>query len=1074
MKTTALFRGAALAIAVVAIAGGNPLVSWAQDEPTAPVGADPFEVTLKPEPATLARKLRFQRLDRERGLPQNSVSSVVQDRTGFIWLGTQDGLARYDGQRFLTFRHDPDDPTSISASNISALLLAKDGTLWVGTVGGGVNRYLPDRRAFDRFMPGDEPDTLNAGAIADLAEGPDGRIWIGTLGGGLAVLDPATGKVRSYANEDGLPAAVSAVVVGADGTLWVGTSSGMYRMKGGKGGFELLFHDKDELKGAAFNALHLDREGNLWIGSDETGLYRYSPASRELKSFRADASAVDRLTDDSITAVYQDRAGRIWVGTQRALHTLDPATGRVERHAPDTTDSMALPGRTDHLFEDAAGVLWVGTFGGGAALLDPRSYQFGYHKTAGTTALFHRGKDLWASTSERLCRWRGDRSLEGVCYEAGFPTRIMVDRSGAVWVGTMTDGLLRLDPRSREKWTVYQHDPSNPASLAPGPVIQLHEDAGGDIWVGLLGGGLQRLDRARDEFTQYDLPSDIVYAIKPDPKDASTLWLGTGDKGIARLHTQTGEVTTYEPRPEDQDTRTDNAVTDFVFDGERAIWLTTFGGGLKRLDVDTGAFKTYRRTDGLPSDTLYTILRDPSGKLWLSSLAGLVRFDPKTEEIRVFGPADGVQSVEFAMGAGIATEDGRFVFGGINGFNVFDPAAIEIDTYRPPLVLTSVQVLDEEYGGGKPVVALEKLELAHDEGFVNVEFAALSYSGSDGQEYEYKIEGLNDRWFSSDSASLSLTGLEDGTYTLLVRARNRHGVETEPMKLGVIVAPPPWRTWWAYTGYGLILLAFGFSLYRYQKVRIERLEKMARLATVEREFEVTAAVQSWFLPESVSYSSGSTDLIGFYRGAEKCSGDWWWYEDLGEGKLWVIVADVTGHGAGPAMLTAAVAMGLSVQSNGAHESVVERLARVNKEVLIRCKGKATMTMTAVVIDQRTGEAIIYGMGGLPALLMGREGKHTVVGASGTPIGSAENLSVGERTIRMGPGDRLLITTDGIIETTLAGGRQLGFRRFVSVMREVREAPLPLAVNKIVHDVDLARGNQPQEDDFTFCMLERRG
>jgi len=227
------------------------------------------------------------------------------------------------------------------------------------------------------------------------------------------------------------------------------------------------------------------------------------------------------------------------------------------------------------------------------------------------------------------------------------------------------------------------------------------------------------------------------------------------------------------------------------------------------------------------------------------------------------------------------------------------------------------------------------------------------------------------------------------------------------------------------------------------------------------------------LPQADVFESGNFHLVGFYRGAEKCSGDWWWYEDLGGGRLWVIVADVTGHGAGAAMLTAAVAMGISIQAQ-TREDVIDRLERVNKEVVDRCKRKATIAMTMLVLNYETGDVQIYTMGGLPALLVPWNGNHSVLSAASTPLGSVDRLQVGERQARLGPGDRLLITTDGIVETAVQKGRQLGFRRFVNMIHDVRTMSLNDAAQQIVHEVDQARAAQPQEDDFTFCLLERRG
>ena len=1074
-------RNPAAALAMVATAGLLVAsVGYARAQPAVPP-AEPAStsrsvVTIPPEPATLRRRLRFQVLDREEGLPQSTVSAIVQDRQGFMWLGTGDGLARWDGQRMRTFRHDPASPASLSASFINKLLVAKDGTLWIGTEGGGVNRYNAVRSTFDRFEAADDADSLHSGSILAMSEGPDGRIWIGTQGGGLGALDPKTGKVRSYSTEDGIQPVVSAVVAADDGTVWVGTTSGLFRFDSKKGVFEPILQQDEALSEALITTLTRDRRGDIWIGTESDGLARYTPKTGAVQLYKAAPGDWDRLNDNTIKAVYEDRSGKLWVGTTGALHILDPATGRFERDLVAADDPRSLSDSATEIYQDKAGVMWIGTFDGGAALLDPLSPSFNNYTTASSVSdLFLNGDELWVTTFQGACRYRGRGTLQGACYKIGRSTPVTVDRTGTVWVGTMEDGLFRLDPQSTDQWIAYRNDPEDPRSLGPGTVTAIHEDRSGTLWIGLLGGGVQRFDRAKQQFLAVgQLPSTMIYTIKDDPVRDKVLWVGTADLGLMSINRENGQILSFIPEPSNLENKTDNAVVNFLFDGDKTMWIATYGGGLKRLDRTSGAFKSYRRAQGMPSDTLYAVCQERGGRLWLATIGGLVRFDPKTEKQEVFTTADGLQADEFVQNAAISAPDGRLYFGGIDGFNVFRPEQIDIDRYRPPLAVTSIEVVGEPYQSDGPPQAVKQIEIDHDQGFVAVEFAALSYSGSKRFQLEYKVPEVNDRWLDSNSGIVSLAGLNSGDYTLQMRARNRHGVASEPITLGVVVAPPPWRTWWAYSGYGLAMLALFLGVYRYQQVRITRVQKMARLATVEREFEVTAAVQSWFLPEASHVSAGICNLAGFYRPADTCSGDWWWYEDIGPDKLWIIVADVTGHGAGSAMLTAAVAMGLRVQGDSADEAVLDRLSRVNREVLHRCKGKATMTMTAVVLDQNTGDITVHGLGGLPALLMKPEGTHSVIGASGTPLGSVERLEVGERSARMAPGDRLIITTDGIVETSMKGGRPLGFRRFVNVIRDVRTMPLEQAVGRIIRDVNGVRAARPQEDDFTFCMLERRG
>jgi len=1084
------FKGlAAASVASIALAAVDGGPSWAQPDPD--TGAEPDQASsysweIPAQPTRLQRKLQFQVIGREQGLPQNGVSSIVQDNVGFVWLGTQDGVARYDGQRFVVFRNMPDDDTTISNSFINDLLVSGNGTLWIATEGGGVNRYKPETNTFDRFI-GDPStvETLNSGSILSMTEGSDGRIWVGTGDAGIAVIDPADGSIASYTTDVGVMPTVPAIQATQDGRIWVGTTTGGLLEFDPKAKKATPVDPTNEiLSNAIITELIVDSKGNLWVGTASSGLIRFDPKTKNTLLYQAAGDPADdrpdMLSDNSVQALLEDSAGRIWVGTQKGvLHILDPATGKFERHATSSGDSKALPDAPVDVFEDAAGVMWVGTFGGGAALVDSRALKIrGYQTLSSVSALFMKGKDLWVTTFDGVCRFAGTSAIEGECYPIPQATPVIVDRKDTVWVGTLNDGLFRHDKNAGAKWISYAHNPNDNNSLPQGVVVRLHEDRAGQLWVALLGGGLRRFDPKTEEFVEdYEgLPSNMIYMVREDPKLDGVLWLGTGDAGLISLNVATGETEQFLPKKDDPENKTDNSVVDFLFDGDDTIWLATYGGGLKRMNRKTKDARSYGRAEGMPSATIYSIRKEESGKLWLSTISGLVRFDPESEVVHVFTPADGVLSEEFTLTAAEQAEDGHLAFGGSNGFNLFNPEDIDIDKYRAPVVLTSVEVLGDVYKTRTPLRALDSIKLAHDEGFITVEFAALSYAGADRLQFEYKIEGASDRWLKSEAATVSLAGLDDGDYTLLMRARNRHGVDSEPLKLAIIITPPPWRTWWAYTGYGLTFLGLLFGIYRYQQVRIERLEKLARLATVEKEFEVTAAVQAWFLPRSDVFRSNNYDLVGFYRAANQCSGDWWWYEDLGNGKLWVIVADVTGHGAGPAMVTAAVAMGLGVQS-GPNEVVQEqdlldRLTKVNAEVLFRCEGKAHMTMTACLIDTDTGEATIYGLGGLPALVSSQDGRNRSYGARGTPLGSTD-LQIGVKSMVMQPGDRLLLMTDGLVEAMLPNGRQLGMRRFSKIMTETAPYPLGQAVPGIVQRVDVERGAELQDDDFTVCVVERR-
>lgn len=1062
-----------LAVAIVATLAAEHGAATAQSDASGGQNQRGVLYAIKPEPTTLRPQLRFQILDRKKGLPQDTVAAIAQDGTGFMWLGTSDGLARYDGQRFRIFRNVPDDVNSISSSFISTLLVTKDGTLWIGTTGGGVNRYLPDTETFQRFVATDAADTLDEGIILAMDEGPDGRIWIGTNGGGLAVLDPKSGKLESFAEDSGVPATVTAIF--AAEAIWVGTASGVHRFDPGAKSAERMFANKTELGGVITELLE-DSRGDLWIGTDGSGLVRYSPDSKKLKAFAAKPDDQGALYEGGIRAITEDRSGRVWVGTDNALHILDPATGRFTRHLVDRDTAGALPGRTVALFQDAAGMIWVGTHDEGAAMLDPLSLHFSYYATKNTSGMFRKDDVMWVVTSTGACRWRGKTSFRGVCYPTGFSISVLVDRRGTVWIGTWAEGLFRLDPGSTDRWLVYEHNPSDPESLAPGLVTSLYEDRAGNVWVGTLGGGVQRYDRERNAFVLANaLPSNQIYNIKGDPKRDDVLWVATADQGLMSMDMGSGKLETFLPKPDDPSNRTDNSVVDFIFDGDNTMWLATYGGGLKRLDRKSGEFKSYRRPEGMPSETIYSVLQDKSGKLWASSIAGLARFDPKTEEVHVFTEADGLQSDEFIVLSGQDVGDGRLFFGGINGFNLFDPETIEIDKFSPPVVLTSIKILGEAYRPGKRLEALEKLALDYDESFLEIEFASLSFSASDHMSFEYKVEGLNDKWFPTQTASVSLPGLKDGDYTMLLRARNRHGVQSEPTSFSIVVEPPPWRTWWALTLYAVAALAIVFFVLRRQqkraKAKIEAVEMEARLAFAERELELTAAVQTGFLPAVNTVRDDGLSLVGYYTAADQCSGDWWWHEKLSDTRHLVLVGDVTGHGAGPAMVTASVSTTFRVLRHIWKESgAVEFLRAANQQVLSSGRGEYLMQLMAAELDVATGELTLHSAAGLPAIcLLG--GKRKMAIARGTPLGSPD-FEVGHATLNLSYGDRFMLLTDGIVEIERPDGRPWGLERVGRVYEQVAQLPLAAASE---HLVSAARQLNPaqtkQRDDWTFVITE---
>jgi serine phosphatase RsbU (regulator of sigma subunit) len=363
------------------------------------------------------------------------------------------------------------------------------------------------------------------------------------------------------------------------------------------------------------------------------------------------------------------------------------------------------------------------------------------------------------------------------------------------------------------------------------------------------------------------------------------------------------------------------------------------------------------------------------------------------------------------------------------------------------------------------------IELGFTETVVNFEFAALAFADPGSNRYQYRMQGLLDDWISTSQGNVTYPNLDDGKYVFEVRALGRHGaMSAATSTLELRVQPAPWESWWAYVIYGLILAGIVAAYVRYQNQRVKALQQANRLSAVERDLELTAAVQIGCLPENPIIRQDDLTLFGLYSPAEQCSGDWWWYERSADGHHWIIVGDVTGHGAGPAMVTAAVAAAFRVQSGDTNSDPLQRFHRVNKEVMSVARGKYHMVLSALELDPESGRFVVYSAGGLPVFVIHKRAPAKTYGAPGTPLGR-DNFTLGEVEGQLDPGDRILVLTDGLPEIELPNGKLFGMRRIAQVYHSTLDMPVEDASQKILEAALKAKGANAQSDDWTFVLAE---
>ena len=1051
-----------------------------------------------------AAGLGCDRLTIAEGLPNSDVTAVVQDKLGFIWFGTQDGLARYDGTRMRVYRPVEHDATSLSSGYIQSLELDATGKLWIGTPENGVNVYDPEKDTFTRYVRDPGKGGLSSEGVTAIARDRKDRIWLAMSGGGLDRFEPEAKTFVEYTTKP-LDAAITALDVDAAGNLWLGMASDGVIRWNPDGGTPTPYRptpgDQSGMPTAPVKAILVASTGMVWIGTEGEGLVSLDPKTGKVVRYRSSKEDPATISDDHVSVLFEDKDKNLWIGTTNGLNRLDPQ-GHMLRylHDPNDPQSLSFTG-VESIIQDQGGVMWIGGFTNGVCKFDDFGLNFGYHAKNFATSFFEdQDGTLWVGTyNDGLWKYDPGRQHLTIYHELRHPagggdatvslgagswiSAVHRDKHGTLWLSLRNRGLIGFDTKT-ETYKEYVPDEDKANTLPVDSILAITEDDQGLLWLASWGAGLVRFDPRLESFTDYTadatddtvgLSSNHLYALYPDPTDNKILWIGTGKGGLVRFNTTNGTATSFRHKNDDPDSLSSDDVTSIYAERGGSVWVGTYGGGLNRIDPTTKKVEHFTTANsGLTNNTILGLLPDNAGRLWMSTNGGgLVQFDPKSKKFLAYDAADGIQDNEFNQGSFKRTKGGELFFGGPNGFNAFFPDKITRDAYVPPVVATAFKVFNQEVKLDKPIWTSPKLDVSYSDSF-EVQFAALAFGAPKKNRYAYKLEGFDDKFIETDRPYATYTKLGGGHYTLRIRASNRHGVWNETgVALDFAVAPPLWRTWPAYIVYLLVLAAAAYALYRIQRGRVRRAEREGRLAVVERDLALTGAVQTGFLPEQNEIVTAQLQVLGLYRPADACGGDWWWHEPLSRGRHVIMVGDVTGHGPGPAMVTAAVATAFRVLMENGLDDVEQGLALLNREVLRVAKGKYHMTMAAFEIEESTGRWTLYSAGAPPILSLNQNGKHRVHFCPGAPLGTETGFETGRVEGKLAPGDRMLLYTDGIPEIALPNGNVLGMRRFAQLYERTRSQDLREAAATIVLHADQSQAGQPQLDDWTFTMIEWR-
>jgi ligand-binding sensor domain-containing protein/serine phosphatase RsbU (regulator of sigma subunit) len=1021
---------------------------------------------------TAQNRINFNHLNVKNGLSQSSVTVIFQDKKGFMWFGTQDGLNRYDGYNFKIFRNNPLDTTTLSENFIFSIYEDKQGVLYIETQSGIFHKYHPRSESFDRV----HKDSINLSGslfstVGALFEDHGNIRWTGGLGKatGLTRLDTKTGRSIEYKHNPNDPSSLSddkvySVYRDKSGRLWVATMNGLDLLNEKTGTFTHYRNNPKDPMSIPDNwvwPIFEDSRGHLWIGTVRGGLALFDPKGGTFISYRNQPTDPGSINDNFIFSIYEDRSGVIWVGTNTGgVSYFHPAAQAFEQYVHDPQNNSLSDNNVISMFADSKGIYWIGTRNGGLN-------KFDYNK----------------------------KSFKNYPYNA--IQVIIEDRSGLLWLGTFSSGLAVFNPVT-ESIKYYTNNPSDSLSISDNRIYSLLEDSDGFIWIGTYGGGLNKLNPATGQVTRFQhnenvsssISSNSVWSIVEDK--SGKLWIGTFGGGINVFDKNLNRFKSFRNDPDDTSSVGDNNIVRVFIDSGDNIWFGTTRG-LSRFNKRSNNFKNYRVEDGLANDFVFAILEDSKGYLWLSTNNGLSRFNPENQKFKNYFEHDGLQGNEFNQNAFAKDfRTGRLMFGGPAGLNIFHPDNLIENTYSPPVVLTGYLRFNTDDEEGKPIYEKgiserDSILLTYKDNIITLQFAALSYYNNFANQYRYKLEGFNENWIQlGNNHNVTFTNLSPGEYTLKVAGSNNDGIwNTEGVSLAIEVLPPWWRTRIAYTVYGIMFISV---LYGLRKFELDRREQKAQIRETElrmkateaekrvieaenerktKELEEARQLQLSMLPKELPQLH-NLEIAAFMRTATEVGGDYYDFICQQNGVLNIAFGDATGHGlqAGT-MVTLMKGFFTSDAAKLELQDFMNHCSNMIKEIKL---GRILMSFSFMRIDN---DKLSVTSGGMPPIYyFDKEQMQTEeILIQGMPLGAMRKYNYKRIDKKIKSGDTILLLTDGLPEQMNNSEEMYNYTRVKERFNELALLSPAEIIDELVKTGDEWMQDAIQSDDITMVVIK---
>lgn len=813
------------------------------------------EVLAQTQPAII-------KMNKSKDLPSGSVTSIAQDKDGFIWIGTKSGLSRYDGSSFRLFNQQNG---GLSANDVSAIYVDSKGRMWVGTIN-GLNLFNNNTEHFTSFKRQPNNDhTISSNEVNTVYEDSNGSIWIGTENGLNQFVEKDSTFVCYFNkndSEDGVSHnSVKAIFEDKHHNLWVGTfGGGLNQLNLQESNFVSMGQQQEAFSPRYINVIKELGEETLLVGTSGEGLLVFNLQTGLFTPYFKEEQ--DLKTISIVRAIYKDREQNIWIGTD--------GDGLIKITAPSETEPQEIlqfvknnqvqsslsSNAIYSIFEDNESNLWIGTAWNGINILahQESAIQYYYSDFQGSNpspvlSIFKKDNMLWFGTDgyglniydlelSQLLQY--DKSDIGGDYIQLIQKR----KKGGYFIGTFTNGLLIFDPKKGVK-EHFKHQLNNANSLSFHDVRAVIEEENGSFWVGTWGGGLSFYDHRQQKFRAYKRDENLPHSISNDnvtalaEADDGKIWVGTFGGGLNLFDPSSDEFMHFMSRPEDTSTISSNNIVSLLKDTKGNLWIGTWDNGLCKLALDNYTITRFGSPDEFRENTITAMLEDEAGNIWISTKNGITKYDHKTRSFERFSQLNGEYHINACF-----KDDRLLYFGNNEGVITFDPEKISNTTKTPDIKLIGFKLFNKNVQIGDGTNILDRnilyedfIELRHNHSVITFEFTTLKFPVAN-YEYAIKLENFDEEWREiGTQQSATYTNLAPGDYTFKVKAKlPGSNWEDAYRSINLLVHKPLWKMWWAYVGYTIVFVFLLYLFYSYT-IQWEKLKNNLRLEKVTREKE---------------------------------------------------------------------------------------------------------------------------------------------------------------------------------------------------------------------------------------------